>query len=170
MKKLNSTLKVTGHIKATVIRANGERFVHCDEHNTIQSGLLNHLAGILQTSTDKALNKLFTASAETAPSGYDGIAYNDPVVSGDSYAFQCTGTSPVTSFTLGWSGTGASRKLTGAFTGSVVVFTTAAYVELGFNHDGTYDFATLFATASSWASLTLAAADVVVIEWTITVS
>jgi len=170
MKKLNSTLKVTGHIKATVIRANGERFVHCDEHNTIDTGLLNHFASILQTNADKALNNLFPASASPATSGKDGIAYNDPDMLLESYAFQCTGTSPVTSFTLGWSGTGASRKLTGALTGYAITLGTAAYVELGFNHNGHYDFATLFAHASSWASLTLAAADVVVIEWTITVS
>jgi len=172
MEKLvvKDSLKIEGHIKAIVYRANGEIFVHHDEHNTIDTGLLNHYAAILQASADKALDNLFTACANPAASGKDGIAYNDPAVLLDSWSFQCTGTSPVVAYPVGWSGSGATRTLTGAFTGFAKTLDTAAYIELGFNHNGSYDFATLFAHASSWVSLTLAAADILILQWTLTIS
>uniref|UniRef100_A0A6M3XN84 Uncharacterized protein n=1 Tax=viral metagenome TaxID=1070528 RepID=A0A6M3XN84_9ZZZZ len=166
MESLIEISKPTGHIRATVIRANGERFIHCDKENAIEANFKNYLAAAISVNTSNALDNLFSAVATLPTNAKDGIV----LLLAAYYCMKCTGTG-VGSETLGWSGAAAARKLTAEFTGYAGTIAATTSVELGFNYvTATPAFTTIYAKPSSWASLTLAAADRLIIEWTITIN
>ena len=166
MEELISKVKTTGHIKMTVIRENGKKEVVYDKHNTIQDAYLIWLNDKIRANSagDKSLNDLFTAVATPPTSGKDGIV----IINGSThYCCDCAGT--YLSYTLGWSGSGAARKLTASFTGYAVTLDSVDDFIMGFNHNGSTAFATNFAKPDSLsATITLGATDSLIIEWTIT--
>ena len=159
---------IHGHLKAIVIKPDGREIIHCDAHNTIQTGLLNWLAGLLESDSNKSMDNLFTVYGVESQDHYDGIIIYDDDHS-EYCQMKCTGAAEF-GYTPGWSEpTTKSSMLTGIYTGIAGIIYPASEIKMGFDYQlATGGFATEFAHASAWASLTLAADDVLVIQWTIT--
>ena len=157
---------IHGHLKAIVIKPDGRKIIHCDAHNTIHANWLYYFAGLLTADANQSLDDLFTvygAASETK----DGIIlqHTDDAY----YQMKCTGAAEF-GYTPGWSEpTTKSSMLTGIYTGIAGIIYPASEIKMGFDYQlATGGFATEFAHASAWASLALAADDVLVIQWTIT--
>lgn len=161
MENINEGLKITGHIKATVKRADGTEFVHCDEQNTILLDLKEIVAGSLDLNTANAMDSLFSGNTtlDAGEEGEDGIWIEHTDTT--KYEMNCSWSSP----------SSTSRKLTGIFTGVGLTIAAIADIMMGFNwQNGVGDFSKDWAAPSTWPSLTLEAADTLTIEWTISVS
>lgn len=163
----NVNVKVSGQYRCTVKRADGT-IEQGEWKNTIHANLLTLLATNLETATDFALNNLHDDYAEQINNTEDGIIL-DTVGGGtpgegdiQPYAMACT---------IGAGSPTYSRKVTGVFSGMAKTIYNAW---LGWNFDditGMYgDFTKVFATPTSWSNITLAAADTLTIEWTISFS
>lgn len=164
----NVNVKVSGQYRCTVKRADGT-IEQGEWKNTIHANLLTLLATNLETATDFALNNLHDDYAEQINNTEDGILID---TGGDGtpgegnteqlYAMACT---------IGAGSPTYSRKVTGVFSGKAKTIYNAW---LGWNFDdsiGSYgDFTKVFATPTSWSNITLAAADTLTIEWTISFS
>lgn len=164
-----SVIKVTGHVKATLFK-NGDfkkPIVVFDDKNTIQTACLEYLAGAIEKTVTDAIDNLFTGVTNPPTDAYDGIAVT---IGTDAYSLKCTGTAANTDYTLGWTGSGASRKLTGELTGVTGTILSASDVGMGQNWQ-TSTFSNIWAIPGSWTSLTIdSASDYLYIEWTITLS
>ena len=157
---------IHGHLKAIVIKPDGREIIHCDAHNTIQTGLLNWLAGLLESDSNKSMDNLFTVYGVESQDHYDGIIIYDDDHS-EYCQMKCTGAAEF-GYTPGWSEpTTKSSMLTGIFTGSAITISGITKVQVGYGWEMP-DFGAILATPSAWASLALAADDVLVIQWTIT--
>lgn len=159
---MRDSIKLIGHLKATVIRADGSSYVHHDEKNTINQEVLDALATDMlagATNTFGMRSSSYPSDNSTIGSAEDGIAIKS--ASGDSPANTWYGLTIVTS-------TPASDKvkLTGTFTGVAVTIDGTTKVELGRNWS-TSSFVVTFATPTSWSSLTITALDTLKIEWTV---
>jgi len=155
---------IRGHIKATVIKKDGTKFVHYDGDNQIQTVWLNYLAGLLQNDTDYSLDTLFSDYGAITI-GQDGIMVIDDA---SAYKLKCTGAAEY-GYTPGWSEpTSKSCKLTGIFTGTGITIEDKDSVMLGYYAVDAPGFSILIAKPDSWSSLALNSSDVLVIEWTIT--
>jgi len=163
---ISDKIKASGHLKITTIDEKGQIKVVLDQHNTIQDAFLEWLNDKTQSNTagDKSLNNLFTAYVTPPASGKDGVE----IISGSThYSMKASGTH--LGFTLGWSGSGASRKLTSAFTGAAIVLDSTDDIIMGFNHNGSTAFATNFAKPDSLpATISINELSSMIIEWTIT--
>ena len=154
-------IQLQGHIKATVKRANGFEFVHCDDKNTIQTDLKEYLAQSISATTDESLNNLFNGNDTLGVAQVDEDGIWVEHTSTQKYEMICSWSSP----------SSTSRKLTGTFTGTGITIAAVADVMMGHKwNNGTTSFDSDFAAPTSWSSLALAAADTLTIEWTITVS
>ena len=123
-----SAFEILGHVKASVRRADGYRFVHFDEHNAISTILKTMIATNIQENTtygNLALDNLFTSvdAIDVGLTGLDGIMVFDD--NGDGYATDCTGSG------LGWTATGNPGTLTGTFTGYAITIADETMVMLG---------------------------------------
>jgi len=164
--KIVESIKMSGNVKATLFK-NGDfkkPIVVYDDHNTLYTAAFNYLAGSLVKTVTDAIDAPFTAVGTTPAVGYDGIILS---VGGTLYSMKCTGEDPLNdSYTLGWSGENAARKFTGELTG-----VTGEITSLILGQDFQAPFTNQWATPSSWSSLTIAnAADVLYVEWAITIS
>ena len=163
------SLKLIGHVRATMFK-NGD-FKHpivCnDVINTIQSGCKSYLAGAIEKTVTLALDDLFTVAEMDPEPSKDGIYV---LVGGAKWSLKCTPDAANTDYTLGWSGSGAARKLTGELTGATGAIAATTSVWMGQKYDPpTFDKP--WATPGSWSSLTLAnVLDYLYIEWTITIA
>lgn len=173
-----SAFEILGHIKASVQRADGYRFVHFDEHNAIQTILKTMVATNIQDNTsygNMALDNLFASVAHPDDLiGQDGIAV---YVTATWYSCDCVGSG------LGWTVTGNPGTLTGQFTGYAGTIADEDSVILG-RYASNVSFATEYFTfktggaanagnyakPTSWPSLDLLASDVLTIAWTLTVA
>ena len=173
-----SAFEILGHIKASVRRADGYRFVHVDEHNTIETVLKTMVAVNIQNNTsygNMALDNLF--ASVTGPDsliGQDGIAV---YVSTLWFSCDCVGSG------LGWTVTGNPGTLTGQFNGYAGTIADKDSVILGryasagsfkvenftFKNGGA-SAAGNYAKPTAWPSLTLLASDVLTINWTLTMA
>ena len=164
----NVNVKVSGQYRCTVKRADGT-IEQGEWKNTIHANLLTLLATNLETATDFALDNLHDDYTEPMLNTEDGIILSS-VVDGTPgwgnteqlHAMACT---------IGAGSPTYSRKVTGVFSGKAKIIHNAW---LGWNFDDTIgiygDFTKVFATPTSWSNITLAAADTLTIEWTISFS
>lgn len=155
-------VKVNGRYRTIVKRADG-RIEESEWKNTISAEFLTALKNSLATSQDYALNNLMDEAhlLTSGDNGYDGIVLNtSEFVEDQWYTTDCS---------LGDGSPTYSKKVTGVFTG----FAKTIYdAHLGFNANGPSigEFAVMFATPTSWSNITLAVADELTIEWTISFS
>jgi len=138
--------------------------------NTIQAGLKEGVIDAMTASaTNIAMDNLFTAlmngkqyGDSPNPAGADGIMVRDDDT-GDWYAIDMSS-----------SGLGVTQpssttfQAKGTFTASADV--TLSLAQLGVNLSSASAFATMFASASSWSTLSLSSGDYVTITWQITQS
>ena len=153
MNNLNDKLGLRGKYRTIVYRAaTGETETSEWIENTIHTDLKAAVAGNFQTTSDFAINNLFLTNATPPAAGDDGIVIKTSVV---EYQMVTT-----------VSGSGSSRTFTGTFTGSMGTF-QSLYLGQGYD-TGTELFTLTYATPTSWDNITLASADTLTIEWTIT--
>lgn len=149
-------VSLTGYIKRTVHRANGEIEVE-EGYNTIHTDLINKVNDNLRASSGYGTDDLFSANTGPPQDNEDGIA----VDLGSGWHSMITTVSEPSAYSSKWSGT---------ITGTAGTIASASDVELGHNFDGQAGFVTIFANPTTWGSLTLGSADTLTIDWTITVS
>ena len=154
MNNLNDKLGLQGKYRTIVHRAATGKVETSEwKVNTINAGLKVAVATGLDNSVDYAMDALFDGNLTPPTTSEDGIAIYDDT-GADWYEMDCSK-----------SGTGNSRKFTGTFTGIGVTFSD---VKLGRVYSAG-DFGSIFATPTSWSNITLAAADTLTLEWTITI-
>ena len=159
MNNLNDKLGIQGKYRTIVHRAATGKVETSEwKVNTIGNGLKLAVAAGLDNAVDYAMDALFDGDVNddnvTPPTtDEDGIAIYDDT-GADWHEMVCSK-----------SGTGNSRKFTGTFTGDAVTFSD---VKLGRVYSAG-DFGSIFATPTSWSNITLAAADTLTLEWTITI-
>ena len=155
MSNLKDRLKITGKYRVIIKRTNG-KIEQGEWLNTINDELKAKVNDQFLASSDFALDTLFVAVATPPATGKDGIVIKDS----DNHWYSMISTTGSTDYTT---------TVTGVITGLAKTFTDIA---MGFNHAGTDSdsFGTNYADPTSFNSITLAAADQLTIEWTITVS
>jgi len=166
----NSIIKVCGQYRCTVKREDGT-IEQGEWKNTIHADFLGLLESSLATPQDYALNNLM-----------DTVEYNDEqqgvwptqaekdgiLLRTDSLAFERGSYTTVCGIADGTPT--YSKKVTGVFTGYEV---TVHDANLGWNLKSTAadpPFNKTIATPTSWSNITLAVADELTIEWTISFS
>lgn len=154
-------VKVNGRYRTIVKRADG-RIEESEWKNTIDNDLLYELASYLYEAqaAQISLDNPFPAAHHmtAGDEGYDGIILNASSGGDDWYCMQC-------SRVMGY----YYVKVTGVITGFAITIYNA---HLGFNVNDPYvgGFAVMFAGPTSWSNITLAVADELTIEWTISFS
>lgn len=152
---LNERFKIVGQYRTIVKRASGEVEIG-DWINTIATALKEKVNDQFLASSDFALDSLFNGVL-TPPTMYeDGIIIYDGA---HWREMNCSSSKP----------TATSTKITGVLTGVAGTFTDIA---LGCHHSGVDNdtFEIRYADPTSWNNITLAAADEITIEWTISIT
>ena len=153
MNNLNDGLGLQGKYRTIVHRAaTGETETSEWKENHIDSDLKAKVNDVLLVNADFALDALFNGNGSPT-AGEDGIVLYNVT---DYYEMDCSSSKPTTT----------SIKITGTFTGVADTFTG---VRLGFHSTGGAGFTVTYASPTSWDNVTLAIADTLTVEWTITV-
>lgn len=148
------SVRIHGRYRCSIRRKNGT--IERDDwiENTIQANLKEVINDCLLSSTDFALNNLFTAKNSPPTNGKDGIAL---ISSGPAYSSMITTSEETTSL---------KTKFTGTYEASGdITFTDA---RLGQNW-ATNVFTLVYAIPTSWTNKTLADGETLTVEWEITI-
>ena len=157
MNNLNDKLGLQGKYRTIVHRAaTGKTETSEWKDNTINQDLKEKVNDVLLVNSDFALDRLFEDSATPPPMTDDGIMIHKSTATAAWYAMIGSSSEPTTT----------STKITGTFTGVAGTFSNA---KLGGNVDDPAGFNYPYATPTNWDDVTLAEADTLTVEWTITV-
>jgi len=166
--KKKSVIKVRGQYRCTIKRENGT-IEQGEWKNTIHADFLGLLKSSLATPQDYALNNLmdtveYSSGDEWATQGSkDGIALRENLYDFGSGCY-------TTICSLADGAPDYSKKVTGVFTGyGLTVYDANLGWKIKSNPDDP-PFTKTIATPTSWSNITLAAADELTIEWTISFS
>jgi len=166
--KKKSVIKVRGQYRCTIKREDGT-IEQGEWKNTIHADFLGLLESSLATPQDYALNNLMTAVEYDDGGGYNTQAGKDGIaLSVHSDSFSDGAVTTVCSLADG--APTYSKKVTGIYTG---YSNTILNANLGWNLKSTAadpPFTKTIATPTSWSNITLAVADELTIEWTISFS
>ena len=154
-------LSLRGHLKVEVWRGD-KHFVHHDEQNTITQALLNALATDLVTGATNSIG----ASGSDYHSDNNQLLFANTGEDGMLIKFSAN---ELYGFTMSNLASGDTITCVGTFTGKAGTIALATDLEIGITLDliENRGYGLVWANPTSWTSLTITAADTLVVTWKI---